>query len=42
MLEDDFSEADDYLFHPSQLDAVGYAGSEEFRATYKKAIAVVS
>lgn len=39
MLEDDFDETDDYLFHPSQLDAVGYAGSEEFRAAYKKAIA---
>lgn len=39
MLEDDFTETDDYLFHPSQLDAVGYAGSEEFRATYKNAIA---
>lgn len=39
MLEDDFDGADDYLFHPAQLDAVGYAGSEEFRAAYKKAIA---
>lgn len=39
MLEDDFTEVDDYLFHPSQLDAVGFAGSEEFRSAYKKAIA---
>ena len=39
MLEDDFDGADEYLFHPSQLDAVGDAGSEEFRAAYKKAIA---
>ncbi len=39
MLEDDFTETDDYLFHPSQLDAVGFAGSEEYRAAYKKAIA---
>lgn len=39
MLEDDFDGADDYLFHPAQLDAVGYAGSEEFRAAYKKSIA---
>ncbi len=39
MLEDDFDGADDYLFHPSQLDAVGYAGSEEWRAAYKQAVA---
>ncbi len=39
MLEDDFDGADDYLFHPSQLDAVGFAGSEEWRAAYKQAIA---
>ena len=39
MLEDDFTEVDDYLFHPSQLDAVGYAGSEEFRTAYKNAVA---
>ena len=39
MLEDDFTEVDDYLFHPSQLDAVGYAGSEEFRTAYKNSIA---
>ena len=39
MLEDDFTEVDEYLFHPSQLDAVGYAGSEEFRTAYKNAIA---
>lgn len=39
MIEDDFTEVDDYLFHPSQLDAVGYAGSEEFRTAYKNAIA---
>lgn len=39
MLEDDFSETDDYLLHPSQLDAVGYAGSEEYRTAYKKSIA---
>ncbi len=39
MLEDDFEAVDDYLFHPSQLDAVGYAGSEEYRTAYKNAIA---
>ncbi len=39
MLEDDFDEADEYLFHPAQLDAVGYAGSEEYRTAYKKAVA---
>lgn len=39
MLEDDFEGVDDYLFHPSQLDAVGYAGSEEYRTAYKNAIA---
>ena len=39
MLEDDFDETDDYLFHPSQLDAVGYAGSEEWRTAYKNAVA---
>lgn len=38
MLEDDFKGADEYLFHPSQLDVVGYAGSEEYRAAFKKAI----
>ena len=39
MLEDDFDGGDDYLFHPAQLDAVGFAGSEEFRTAYKNAIA---
>ena len=39
MLEDDFDESDEYMFHPAQLDAVGNAGSEEYRAAYKKAIA---
>jgi hypothetical protein len=39
MLEDDFDGADDYMFHPSHLDVVGDAGSEEFRSKYKKAIA---
>ncbi len=39
MLEDDFTETDDYMFHPSQLNTVGDAGSEEFRTAYKKAIA---
>lgn len=39
MLEDDFVEADEYMFHPAQLNTVGDAGSEEFRAAYKKAIA---
>lgn len=39
MLEDDFNKGDDYLFHPSHLDVVGYAGSEEFRTAYKKAVA---
>lgn len=27
------------MFHPAQLNTVGDAGSEEFRAAYKKAIA---
>ncbi len=39
MLEDDFDEADDYLFHPAQMEAVGEAGSEEYRTAYKKAVA---
>lgn len=39
MLEDDFDETDDYMFHPSQLDAVGDPGSEEYRVAYKKAVA---
>lgn len=39
MLEDDFDETDDYMFHPSQLDVVGDAGSEEYRTAYKKAVA---
>lgn len=39
MLEDDFDEEDDYMFHPSQLDSVGFAGSEEWRAAFKKAVA---
>lgn len=39
MLEDDFDEADDYMFHPAQLNTVGDAGSEEYRTTYKKAVA---
>lgn len=39
MLEDDFTETDDYLFHPAQLNAVGYAGSEEYRTAYKNAVA---
>lgn len=39
MLEDDFDEADDYMFHPAQLDTVGDAGSEEYRTAYKKAVA---
>ena len=39
MLEDDFDEADDYMFHPAQLNAVGDAGSEEYRTAYKKAVA---
>ncbi len=39
MLEDDFDEADEYMFHPSQLDTVGDAGSEEYRKAYKKAVA---
>ena len=39
MLEDDFDEADEYMFHPSQLDTVGDAGSEEYRTAYKKAVA---
>ncbi len=39
MLEDDFDECDDYMFHPAQLETVGDAGSEEFRTAYKKAVA---
>lgn len=39
MLEDDFDETDEYMFHPSQLETVGDAGSEEYRAAYKKAVA---
>lgn len=39
MLEDDFDEADDYMFHPAQLNTVGNAGSEEYRTAYKKAVA---
>ena len=39
MLEDDFDEADDYMFHPAQLNTVGDAGSEEYRTAYKKAVA---
>ncbi len=39
MLEDDFDGADEYMFHPSHLDVVGDAGSEEFRTAYKKAVA---
>ncbi len=39
MLEDDFDEADEYMFHPAQLNTVGDAGSEEYRAAYKKAVA---
>lgn len=39
MLEDDFDETDEYMFHPAQLNAVGDAGSEEYRAAYKKAVA---
>jgi len=39
MLEDDFSETDEYMFHPAQLNAVGDAGSEEYRTAYKKAVA---
>ena len=38
MLEDDFDEADEYMFHPAQMDAVGDAGSEEYRTAYKKAV----
>ncbi len=39
MLEDDFTETDEYMFHPAQLDSVGNAGSEEYRKAYQKAIA---
>ncbi len=39
MLEDDFQETDEYMFHPSQLNVVGDAGSQEYRAAYKKAVA---
>lgn len=39
MLEDDFTETDDYMFHPAQMNAVGEPGSEEYRTAYKKAVA---
>lgn len=39
MLEDDFDETDEYMFHPAQMNAVGEPGSEEYRTAYKKAIA---
>ena len=39
MLEDDFDECDDYMFHPSHLYVVGDPGSQEIRAAYKKAVA---
>lgn len=39
MLEDDFDEEDDYMFHPAQMNAVGEPGSEEYRTAYKKAVA---
>lgn len=39
MLEDDFDEADDYMFHPAQMNTVGEPGSEEYRTAYKKAVA---
>ncbi len=39
MLEDDFNECDDYMFHPSHLYVVGDPGSQEIRAAYKKAVA---
>lgn len=39
MLEDDFDECDDYMFHPSHLYIVGDPASQEIRAAYKKAVA---
>ncbi len=39
MLEDDFDEEDDYMFHPAQMNTVGEPGSEEYRTAYKKAVA---
>ena len=39
MLEDDFDEEDEYMFHPAQMNAVGEPGSEEYRTAYKKAVA---
>ncbi len=39
MLEDDFTETDDYMFHPSQMNTVGDPGSEEYRKAYQKAVA---
>ena len=39
MLEDDFDGADEYLFHPAQMNTVEEPGSEAYRAAYKKAIA---
>ncbi len=39
MLEDDFTETDEYMFHPAQLDSVGNAGSGEYRKAYQNAIA---
>ncbi len=38
MLEDDFDGADDYMFHPAQMNTVGEPGSEEYRTAYKKAV----
>ncbi|MBQ7294911.1 MAG: S-layer homology domain-containing protein [Clostridia bacterium] len=39
MLEDDFDEEDDYMFHPSHLYVVGDPASEEIRTAYKKSVA---
>lgn len=38
MLEDDFKDTDEYMFHPSQLKVVGDPGSQEHRAAFKKAV----
>lgn len=38
MLEDDFKDTDEYMFHPSQLKVVGDPGSQEYRTAFKNAV----
>lgn len=38
MLEDDFKDTDEYMFHPSQLKVVGDPGSQEHRTAFKNAV----